>query len=157
MSLRVALLPALVLVFAVITAHVFVADGKTTLPSISDAAKAALRRIVTSMSVDQPRRLMGIECSICKTALDEIVAEIEKNSTQVKIVGLLEDLCKKLPDVEDCVAFFKQYGQQLVEASLLLLSPQTICEFLGFCNATSHALESLNQPTKIQGSPLLVH
>eukprot|EP00117_Sycon_ciliatum_P015736 scpid92441/ scgid15466/ Proactivator polypeptide; Saposin-A; Saposin-B; Saposin-C; Saposin-D len=99
------------------------ASGKVT------GISGAFRKLVKLLSDATPT----LECSLCELVIKEIIAEVAKNSTQQKLIHGMEDVCQKLPDVDDCVDFFKQYGSQLIDTVLLLLPPKAVCTFASAC------------------------
>ena len=109
----------------------------------SKPAKPALDVRAVQQGLQRIMASGGIECSACKFVMGEICAELQKNSTVQKLLAGLEGLCKDLPDVQDCTNFFTQYGYQVLDIAVQLVTPQLVCDFAGACNGTSTAVERL--------------
>ncbi|EEC14613.1 saposin, putative [Ixodes scapularis] len=87
----------------------------------------------------------GAECDICINVVQFVYNELKDNGTEEEIKQLLDKACSLLPgsSKQKCIDMVNNYLDMLVALIIQQLSPDEICQTLGFC------------PSSIAASPVV--
>lgn len=87
----------------------------------------------------------GAECDICISVVQFVYSELKDNATEEEIKQLLDKACSLLPgsSKQKCIDMVNNYLDMLVALIIQQLSPNEICQTLGFC------------PSSIAASPVV--
>ncbi|XP_076448379.1 prosaposin-like [Babylonia areolata] len=84
-------------------------------------------------------KLHALECDVCHNIAKDLQNVLRDTALQNEIISELENkVCPLLPgDLgTQCKTYVSQYGPMVFQVLVAELDPTTICQSLGFCNAT---------------------
>lgn len=113
-----------VVVFAVVLAVYLSAHFSTTLSEES--------------SVHGPKA-NSLQCALCEFLVKEVVAYVELDKTETKIMNDLKEECPKLFNLtllQECNQFFDEYGSTVLKLVLQEVNPAKVCDHLIGHNTT---------------------
>uniref|UniRef100_V5H0Q3 Pulmonary surfactant-associated protein B n=1 Tax=Ixodes ricinus TaxID=34613 RepID=V5H0Q3_IXORI len=91
------------------------------------------------------KKISDSECDMCVSVVQFVYSELKNNATEEEIKLLLDKACSLLPgsSKQKCIDMVNNYLDMLVELIIQQLTPNEICQTLGFC------------PSSIAASPVV--
>jgi saposin len=91
-----------------------------------------IKRILVKNLDDTP------QCTLCRYVVSYLDAALKNNKSEAAIEAALARVCTILPSKEraECNEFVKTYGPVLAELIAEMADPDTICRYLGACQAS---------------------
>ncbi|KAL4240157.1 hypothetical protein ACF0H5_000951 [Mactra antiquata] len=86
----------------------------------------------------------SVECTICKTVMQELDNVLQENVTITTIEDLIDKVCDRLSSdlKKQCRAFVAEYGPLVIKETAQFLNPIKICDLIKLCKNGSMTVEA---------------
>lgn len=83
-----------------------------------------------------PQPLQSLECSVCKTVVENVEDFVADPTNEEEIINFLDTICGKLPEdfVGICDSLVNKHFDDLVDVLIKQFPPEKACQMIGLCD-----------------------